>query len=239
MLSIILSIGVLLLVTQEGIALDTDVLYVFSIVMYGMPAMAILVCGAIAFADSLCEDMEQKYMLWQVSRGNLEAYVTARTLSIFGITMISSALGLFLFASMLHIRLPWADVSGLQYDHLLHAGGFRIFLTHGLYPVYYFCYGLQYGVLVGIMALWASCLSLYVPNRMLVLCAPMIVYYFTDYALAESSSGMLSLGMIFSPSNNLFLNDFLSVLLVIGIAFVNLCLVRRIMLICLRGRIYG
>lgn len=239
LLSVILTIGVLLLATQEGIALDTDVLYVFSIVMYGMPAMVILVCGAIAFADSLCEDTEHKYVLQQVIRGDLETYVTARILSIFCATIISTALGIFLFAGILHIRLPWADISGLQYDHIIHAGGLRFFLIHELYPVYYFCYGLQYGALVGIMALWAACLSIYVPNRMLVLSAPMIIYYFTDYALAESSSGTLGLSIIFSPSNNLFLNDFLSVLLVGGIAAVNLCLVRKIMLMSLKGKIYG
>lgn len=36
------------IVTLEGIALNEDVLYVFSIVMYGMPAMVILIlisCG--------------------------------------------------------------------------------------------------------------------------------------------------------------------------------------------------
>ena len=237
-LSVILTIGVLLLATREGIALDTDVLYVFSIVMYGMPAMVILVCGAIAFADSLCEDMEQKYMLLQISRGDLETYVTARILSIFFATIASTALGIFLFAGILHIHLPWADTAGLQYDHMIHAGGLRLFLTHELYPAYYFCYGLQYGVLVGIMALWAACLSIYVPNRMLVLSAPMIIYYFADYALAECSARMLSLGVIFSPSNNLFLHDLLSVALVIGIAVVDLCLVRKIMIMSLRGKIY-
>lgn len=50
----------------------------FSIVMYGMPAMIILVCGSIAFADSLCEDLEQKYVLQQIIRGDLGKYVTAR-----------------------------------------------------------------------------------------------------------------------------------------------------------------
>ncbi len=237
-LSVVLIICVLLFATQEGIALDTDVLYVFSIVMYGMPAMIILVCGSIAFADSLCEDLEQKYVLQQIIRGDLGKYVTARVLSIFITTIIATALGVFLFSSILHISLPWVEISGLQYDHIIHAGGLRLFLIYRLYPFYYLCYGIQYGVLVGIMALWASCLSMFISNRMLVLSAPMIIYYFTDYALAEMSSGMLSLAVIFSPSNNLFLNDFLSVTLVIGIAVMNLCLTRKIMVISLRSKIY-
>lgn len=237
-LSVILSTGVLLLAAREGIALDTDVLYVFSLVMYGMPAMVLLVCGAAAFADSLCEDMEYRYVLQQVIRGDPESYVTARILSIFCAAALSAALGILLFAGILHIRLPWADISGFQYDHMIRAGGWRFFLTRGLYPAYYFCCGLQYGVLVGIAALWAAWLSIYVPNRMLVLSAPMIIYYFTDYALAEASSGMVNLSLLFSPSNNLFLNDFLSVLMVIGIAVLNLCLIRKMMLMSLKGKIY-
>lgn len=238
MLSVILMIGVLLLATQEGIALDTDVLYVFSLVMYGMPAMIILVCGAVAFADSLCEDMEENFCLQQIIRGDMEKYVTARVISIFFTTILSTASGVFLFSCLLHIALPWVDISSLQYDHIMHVGGLRVFLRYGLYPLYYFCYGLLYGVLVGIMALWASCLSLYISNRMLVLSAPMIIYYFTDFVLAEISSEMLNLSLIFSPSNNLFLNDFLSVATVIGIAVINLCLTGKVMAVRLRGKIY-
>ncbi len=237
-LSVLLTTGVLLLATQEGIALDTDVLYVFSLVMYGLPAMIILVCGATAFADSLCEDLEHKYVLQQVIRGDVEKYVTARVLSIFCITIISTALGIFLFSSILQIFLPWVDTSGLQYDYLIHAGGLRFFLMNGRFPLYFFCCGIQYGVLVGILALWAACLSMYIANRMLVLSAPMIIYYFTDYALAEVSSERLSLAVIFSPSNNLFSDDFLSAAMVIGIAVINLCLTGTMMVIRLRGKIY-
>jgi len=237
--SVLLTTGVLLLATQEGIALDTDVLYVFSLVMYGMPAMIILVCGAAAFADSLCEDLEHQYILQQIIRGDVEKYVAARILSIFCITITATALGIFLFASILHISLPWADTSGLQYDYLIHAGGFRFFLINGLYPLYFFCCGLQYGVLVGILALWAACLSMFISNRMFVLSAPMIIYYFADFALAEISSERLSLAMLFSHANNLFSDDFLTAAMVTGIAVINLCLTGTLMIICLRGKIYG
>lgn len=32
-----------------------------------MSAMMILICGALAFADSLCEDADHNYMRWQIN----------------------------------------------------------------------------------------------------------------------------------------------------------------------------
>lgn len=63
--SVLLTVAVLLFAVFEGIDLHAGVLYVFSLVMYGMPAMMIFVCAAIAFADSFCEDMEHKYVMQQ------------------------------------------------------------------------------------------------------------------------------------------------------------------------------
>ena len=107
LISIALMICVLLFSTLEGIALDTNVLYVFSIVMYGMPAMMILVCGAIAFADSFCEDIEHKYVMQQVIRGDIEVYVSARIFSIFSVTMLSVTFGMFLFKFVIIYILPY------------------------------------------------------------------------------------------------------------------------------------
>ena len=236
-ISIALTMGVLLLSTLEGIALDTNVLYVFSIVMYGMPAMMILVCGAIAFADSFCEDIEHKYVMQQVIRGDIEGYVSARIFSIFSVTMLSVTLGIFLFANIMHYKLAWVDVSGLQYDHIIHAGGLRFFLIHKWYSLYYFCYGIQYSVLAGILSLWAAYLSMFISNRMLVLSAPMVQYYFVDYILTTASSGRLNLAAVFSASNNIFRNDSLSLLLVVVIAAINVILLRKLLIRRLRRKI--
>lgn len=236
--SIILTAGVLLLATHEGIALNTDVLYVFSLVMYGMPSMLILVCGAVAFADSLCEDMQKKYILQQSIRGDIKSYVSARVLSIFIVSVLSSALGIFLFSCILHIRLPWADTDGTQYDTMVHAGRLSFILRCRWFSLYYFSYGVQYGILVGILAVWACFFSIYVSNQMLVLSTPMIIYYFIDYTLTEISSGLLNLSKIFSPSGKFLENDILSVFFVFLIAAVNLILIRFLLIKGLRRKYY-
>lgn len=73
----------------------------------GRPAMMILVCAAIAFADSLCEDAEQKYRMQQIIRGNAGAYVSARICSVFLSALLTTAMGILLFVNILHLRLAW------------------------------------------------------------------------------------------------------------------------------------
>lgn len=239
-LSVLLSVGVLLIAALEGIYWDAGVLYVFSLVMYGMPAMMILICGAAAFADSFCEDMEHKYLTQQLLRGNVGAYVSARMLSIFFAAMLTTALGTFLFVNILHLRLAWVEASGVeQYESLLRAGGLRGLLGSGRFELYFFCYGMQYGALTGILSLWASYLSFYISNRMLVLAAPMILYYFTDYLLAGIFPGKINLGLLFSAANNLFSNDFLAVFLVAVIAIMNFILLKPLLARKIGRKIYG
>lgn len=229
-LSVALTVVVLLLATLEGIDFHAGVLYVFSLVMYGMPAMVVLICGALAFADSLCEDAEHNYIRQQIIRGRVGIYVFARLCSIFFSAFAVTALGIFLFANILHFRIDWVKTTGLQhYDSLLRGGGLRIFLKNRAFEWYFLCYGLQYGLLSGILSLWASYLSLYILNRMLVLAAPAVLYYFTDYVLEGIFPGRVNLGLIFSASYNLFSDDLLSVLFAVIITVVNFVLLWMLM----------
>lgn len=238
-ISAALTVAVLLLAALEGIDLHAGVLYAFSLVMYGMPAMMVLICGALTFADSLCEDAEHKYMRQQIIRGDVRMYVLARICSIFLSAFVTTALGIFLFANILHFRFEWVETTGLQhYDSLLLSGGLRNFLKSREFEWYFLCYGLQYGLLSGILSLWASYLSLYISNRMLVLAAPAILYYFADYVLEGIFPGMVNLGLIFSASYNLFSDDFLSVLLAVIITIVNFVLLWMLMLWKIRGKVY-
>ena len=66
--SVLLVIAVLLAASFEGIALHTEVLYVFSLVMYGMPAMLVIIGGVSAYADSIFSDIEHRYIRGILSR---------------------------------------------------------------------------------------------------------------------------------------------------------------------------
>jgi len=61
-------------------------------------------------------------------------------------------------------------------------------------------------------------------DRMLVLAAPAVLYYFTDYVLEGIFPGRVNLGLIFSASYNLFSDDLLSVLFAVLITVANFVL---------------
>lgn len=82
-----LAIGIVILVLSvaafEGVSMNEDVLYVFSIVMYGMPAMIILIAGAFIYGDSLCLDVEHKYITSAILRSGVRNYVVSKVVTIF------------------------------------------------------------------------------------------------------------------------------------------------------------
>lgn len=238
LLSIACMTGILLLAMLEGIDLNTDVLYVFSLTMYGAPALMILVCAALAFAGSFCEDMEHKYVMQQMIRGNVGAYVSARVCSVFLSAMLGTVAGILLFVNILHLRLPWTDALSQQYDHLLRSGGLKLFLRSRRFELYFLCYAVQYGLLTGILSLWASYLSMYISNQMLVLATPMVLYYVVDYLLNGLFHGMVNLGLIFSASNNLFSQDYFAVLFAAALGIGNVVLLGLLMARKLRRKIY-
>lgn len=129
LMAIVLMIIILFFATLEGIALDTNVLYVFSIVMYGMPSMIVLVCAAIPYADSFCEDVEKRYIFQIAIRGGIKNYVSVRVLSIFLSAMVTTSLGLFLYALILHLRLEWVDMEEVA----IQADGYSYLLKQGWY----------------------------------------------------------------------------------------------------------
>lgn len=228
LLAIMMVFLTLLGATFEGISLNSDVLYIFSIVMYGMPSMIILIGGALTYAECFCEDLENKYIIPEIVRGNLLTYVLSKTLCIFISAMLTIALGMVCYALVLHCFVPWVDINGSQYQFIIGAGGLRYFLEYEYYILYYFLFGLQYGAVAGILSLLASYISLFISNRMIVLAMPLLTYYFIDYFIAQYFPGVPELSTVFCASNNFFQDDIKSVLLVVVISIVSISVLTKL-----------
>ena len=222
--SVLLVIGALLAASFEGIALNTEVLYVFSLVMYGMPAMLVMIGGASAYADSIFSDIEHRYIRGILVRTGVKQYVFSKMNSIFLAGMLNVGLGIFLYALFLRLKLPWVQAESGQYQHLLLSGGLRFFLDRAWFTAYFLLWGLQYGALSGILAVLSAGLSLFTRNRLLVLATPFLGYYFIDLFLSELSQNRYSLALIFAPSNNVLGSGLLAFFVVFPIsAAVLLC----------------
>lgn len=209
---------VLLMSSFETISWKQDTLYVFDLVMYGMPVKLTLIGGAFCFADSICNDMEHNYILSIISRSGLKNYVRSKVLLVFTTAFFCVAIGTVIYTCILHVFLPWGISSGNIYQQLIRNGNFKFFLKHRFYIGFYFASGLESGALAGITALTATYLSLFIRNKMLILATPFVCVYFFDYILQEFSKSKVSLNLIFMSYNNIFHNDMLSTLLVVIIS---------------------
>lgn len=225
LIAIVMVVMILISASFEGISLNEDVLYMFSIVMYSMPAMVILIAGTFAYGDSICSDMEHKYMINLILKSNLTEYVLSKILVIFITAIISISVGILCYVGILHIFLPWALVNGNQYEFLMQGGSFRYFLGRKMYLMYFLLYGIQYGLLAGNLAVFSAYLSLFITNKMLVLATPFLCYYFIDFVLADFLNEQVTLASVFSASNNLMNDDLKSFLFSIVISVLFLILI--------------
>lgn len=211
--------GVMLAALLDGIGFELDVLYVFSLVLYGMPFMLTFVFCSHAYSGCFCEDYENKYIHIATIRGNLWAYTASKVITIFAISILTMALGFLLFVGVLRCFLPWISEGSSQYESLVAAGGLRSFLSKGDFIVYYMLAGVQFGMLSGLLSLVAAYFSLFIPNKLLTLSIPVMLFYFIDYISAfVAGRNSISLHMIFSASNNLFGNETLAFLIPAGLA---------------------
>lgn len=221
----------------EDVSLESDVCGIVAIVMYSIPSVLILLCGSFAFADSFCEDIEHKYMMQQILRGGIKQYVAARLINIFLGAMAVTALGLLLYACILRIWFPWNGVSDIYEDWLV-AGRFTGLLSHQHYVLYFLMYGIQYGALVGILALWSAYISLFAPNRMLVWSFPVIGFYFFDNLYSTLFPGNAAISLLFTLSFNAFKNDWMEMVVIVSISLVHIILLYGLVIRRIRRRYY-
>lgn len=196
----------------EGIASDTNVTYMVWLIVYGMPFMLSLVFAAFPFSGCFCEDFENKYAYPQIERGNLKKYTLSKIMTIMVVTIITMMIGVVLYVSILHIRLPWFDAEDAICQSAVTLGGFRQIIGSGHYLLYFALFGLQYGIMAGILALLAAYISLFISNKLLILAVPFMSFYLISYYSGAlfGDSEKLNLIYIFNATYNLWDNDILS-----------------------------
>lgn len=189
-------IAVLLATFFEEQLYDTDVLYTIEVIMYGMPAMLILMAGAYGYADSLCLDVENKYYRCIINRINLKRYVASKILSIFSSSVIIVTVGILSFVMILRFYIPWCDTESITYIVDVKSACFGNVLKNNLYPLYFLLFGLRYSLLAGILSVLSAYISLYIKNRMVIFILPFIGRYFCD-CIVKILSSDYTLGVLF------------------------------------------
>lgn len=196
----------------EGIASDTNVTYMVWLIVYGMPFMLSLVFAAFPFSGCFCEDFENKYAYPQIERGSLNKYTISKIMTIMLVTVLAMMMGVVLYVSFLHIRLPWFDAEDAICQSAVTLGGFRRVIGSGHYLLYFTLFGLQYGIMAGILALLAAYVSLFISNKLLTLAVPFMSFYLISYYSGAlfGANEKINLIYIFNATYNLWDNDIVS-----------------------------
>lgn len=110
------------------------------------------------------------------------------------------------------------------YEFYITQDVFRNILAEG-HPVLYFAASSALtGMLAGLLSLFAMYLSLFIKNRLFVVCVPMIAHYFVDNYIVNwlKLPDWLSISYTFTSEIKMWQNSYISVLYACGMAGVGI-----------------
>lgn len=188
--------------------IEISVYHVYLEAIYFIPFILSLTFCALPFAGTICEDIEYGYMRIAVLRGELKKYVGAKVLMIYLSSILTMILGTIIFILLVHMKVPWMN----EEDILYHDVFTNIFLKSQHYVLFFSSYAFSLGLLSGNLSILATFISLFWPNRLLVLSVPFIAYYLQIYYGGAIFKGIpqLDISQMFNPSNNVWNNPIVS-----------------------------
>lgn len=170
-----------------------SVLYLFDNATSRIGNIIIFIFCTCAYAPSLSEDLETHYLRYTIIRGNLRKYIISKVLVIFVSAVIIMTLGCILFAIIASFFGPWQDTDTAEF--IINYGLYGWAINSGHILVWIALYSFQRGILAGILALSSTYLSLFVPNKMLVITGPALIYQ----VILECGYGIYSKFSILDP----------------------------------------
>lgn len=225
--AVVISISILLVASLEANAgfFNPDVYSLFLYTMYTLPHILIMSGAAFAYAGSICEDMEHLYIRNEIMRGTKKSFVAARILTIFLSAQSVVTIGCTLFAVILRIWYPWViEKDGNMYEITIESGLFGELPAGGFHLPYFVLWGVVYGILAGVLALIASWLSLYIPNKTLMLISPVVIFYFLEQLSVKIFPQYVGLEIFFTIDFCWTQNTGMAMLVVISVAVLGMLL---------------
>ncbi len=199
---------------EEGLV-NGNVLDTYSLAVDMSGIMIAYAFCAFSYATVFCEDLENKYARYGIIRGNTWRYVAAKSIAVYGSSVVTMVVGSLLFVVLVRFKLPWTSDYA---DHGLYLGGmYSSLIAGGHYWIYVFLCALQMGMLAGVLSLAASFLSMFISNKMLILITPILL----QQILLEFRGNSWFSVMLISPKINQFPTDIQYFLTVLGC---SLCL---------------
>lgn len=134
--------------------------------------------GVSAFGNTLVEDAEHKYWYLMVQRGKIKPYIWSKMIACFCGAVLSITVGTMMFVLFARVRLPFLAEHNNIVDIIREHDSFKYFIVHQYILVYFFLTAVKMSFFGGILAIFSMLLSLYVKNRLFVICLPVVGFYF-------------------------------------------------------------
>lgn len=152
----------------------------FTAVFFGMPLTASLMLCSIPYGLSFCDDIEYRYIYAISSRQSTGRFLLRRLLAIFLSSWLVMVIAMMACALILHIWVPWCDVTDLEYiENVAECGGFYDMLMKKEGSLFFLVLSMEFAMLPGILSVLAAGISIAVPDRLLTLSIPFLVVYMT------------------------------------------------------------
>ena len=152
---------------ENGWRSTQDVFHRFSLASALSGSMLLYVFCMLPFAMVFCEDMEHRYVRYQIIRGNLIEYVVSKVTVIYISSVLVYVFSSMLFVASCRIQLPWV-VPGHSYLSFR----FGELIENGYYWLYYLVTALQRGFLAGALSVMTAFLSLFSINKLMAMALP-------------------------------------------------------------------
>lgn len=188
--------------------ISNSVYNTYTVAVYFIPFVLSLTFCALPYAQSLCEDMENKYIQQIMLRVKIEKYVFIRMGFIAMSAVVTMILGTLIFVLCIRQSVPWIEIyDGLDTDFLLQ-------ICQGHYIFYFVIKAFFNGILAACLSVTAAFFSIYWQSKFFILAFPFLGYsasvYFSDVMFKNIPQADIS--QCFNPSYNIWNSKILSIL---------------------------
>lgn len=141
------------------------------------------------YADCLCDDLSHGNHIYALTRGNLNGYIISKIITVFFNSIVTFCIGMMLFAGVSNILLgfEWEVTGGENTNEYLYSNmatnAFDGMLEEKKYLLFFICCLCIQSILYGITSLGSLLMSLYIKNKLLILCVPVLLITVGNYGL--------------------------------------------------------
>ena len=178
--------------SMEWMKTALSVFYVYDLLMSGMPFLIVLTFCALPYSGGFCDDLENKYIMQLLIRGNIRKYIASKI-----VTVVVSSISCYLLAASIYIGILHAKLTWLHSEEMQNFDDGNLLVQQGHYLGYLILMSLQFSLVTAVLSLLASYISLYINNRLLTLTVPLMAYYAVMYYGLRLFRGIPWLNIVF------------------------------------------